>query len=275
MKDAHRTLEQIKEHYEIETKLAKKLRNSAPEERLRLYSSVYEELFRLLPHHPRSVIALSDNDTASKVSFQMRNICRFLKETSVFLEIGAGDCALASEVAKLVNKVYALDITEANVRKAMPGNLQFVLSGGCSIPIEENSVNVAYSYQMMEHLHPDDALDQLENIYRVLAPGGIYICDTPNRLSGPHDISRHFDRVATGFHLKEYTITELSNLFRMVGFSKARIHIRITQFHAFLPTLPGVLCEMALEKLPYALRKKLSSIWPISLLLGIRLIATK
>ena len=63
----------------------------------------------------------------------------------------------------------------------------------------------------MEHLHPDDALEQLQNIYSALVPGGIYLCITPNRLSGPQDVSRDFDMVATGFHLKEYTISELSN----------------------------------------------------------------
>ena len=71
----------------------------------------------------------------------------------------------------------------------------------------------------MEHLHPDDAVDQLKNIYNALVNGGKYICITPNRLTGPHDISKYFDNVATGFHLKEYTVTELSGLFREVGFS--------------------------------------------------------
>ena len=39
----------------------------------------------------------------------------------------------------------------------------------------------------------------LANLYRALKPGAVYVCITPNRLSGPHDISLYFDSVATGF----------------------------------------------------------------------------
>jgi hypothetical protein len=31
----------------------------------------------------------------------------------------------------------------------------------------------------MEHLHPEDAFEQLRNIIRALAPGGRYVCITP------------------------------------------------------------------------------------------------
>jgi len=54
---------------------------------------------------------------------------------------------------------------------------------------------------------------------------GIYICVTPNRLSGPHDISKYFDVTATRFHLKEYTNTELSDLFKEAGFLKVRAYV--------------------------------------------------
>ena len=75
----------------------------------------------------------------------------------------------------------------------------------------------------MEHLHPEDAFEQLRNIIRALAPGGRYVCITPNRLNGPHDVSSHLDREATGFHIKVYTVTELARLFRAAGFAKARV----------------------------------------------------
>jgi hypothetical protein len=64
---------------------------------------------------------------------------------------------------------------------------------------------VAYSYQLMEHLHPGDALEQLVNIYQALKRDSVYCCVTPNRISGPHDISVYFDTVAQGLHLKEYS----------------------------------------------------------------------
>src|SRR5688572_21898007 len=116
----------------------------------------------------------------------MRLLSRFLTPGAVFLEVGAGDCRLTLEVARHVRKAYALDVSqEVNKGLRCPDNFEFVLSNGTNIPVPSGSVTVAYSYQLMEHVHPDDALEQLTNIYRALAPGGVYICITPNRLSGP------------------------------------------------------------------------------------------
>ena len=68
-------------------------------------------------------------------------------------------------------------------------------------------------------------MKQLKNIYQALAPGGSYLCFTPNRLSGPHDISKYFDEVATGFHLREYTNTELVAIFKKTGFSEIMVYM--------------------------------------------------
>ena len=89
----------------------------------------------------------------------------------------------------------------------------------------------------MEHLHPDDASEQLTNIYEILINGGIYVCVTPNWLSGPHDISKYFDLVAKGFHLKEYTNTDLSNLFKRVGFSQVRAYLGAMGIYIRIPPL--------------------------------------
>ncbi len=70
-------------------------------------------------------------------------------------------------------------------------------------------------------------------------------------LNGPHDISKFFDEVATGFHLKEYTTSELSELFKKVGFSKVRVYIGAKEKYIGLPTFPIVLYETLLDKLPY------------------------
>ena len=53
---AHRTAEQVKEHYEIEKVIADRLRNSSAAERTELYKASYDELFRRVPHHPLLVV---------------------------------------------------------------------------------------------------------------------------------------------------------------------------------------------------------------------------
>src|SRR6185437_5529779 len=84
--------------------------------------------------------------------------------------------------------------------------------------LESASVDIVYSNQLMEHLHPDDARDQLVEIRRILKPGGKYICITPNCAHGPHDVSKYFDEVATGFHIREYDCASLKALFVESGF---------------------------------------------------------
>lgn len=276
MKQHQRAPDQIREHYEIERRLAHRLRNSTREERKTLYTSLYDELFRSVPHHPQLTIKSSPEESAGKVAYEIKHLQPFLRDDTTFLEIGPGDCALSFEVARIVKTVYAIDVSEEITKNlSRPPNFKLILSDGANISVPAGSVDVAYSNQLMEHLHPDDALKQLHNIYDALASGGIYMCVTPNRLNGPHDVSMHFDTVATGFHLKEYTITELCHLFQTTGFSKVKIFVSLKNIRIFLPVLPVKICEKMLSVLPCSLRKSLASSRPVAKLLGIRLVGTK
>ncbi len=125
-----------------------------------------------------------------------------------------------------------------------------ILSDGTSIPVPPGSIDVAYSNQLMEHLHPDDARAQLLNLNRALKPGGIYVCQTPNRLTGPHDVSRGFDAVATGFHLREYTNGELIALFRECGFEQVTFYSTVRDYYYRVPTLALLAFERWLVRQP-------------------------
>jgi len=276
MKDT-RTLEQKREHYEIEKQLAERLRRSTREERRVLYATLYDELFARVPHHPQlQRKSSSEISTRSRVARQLRSLRPLLSAGRTFLHVGPGDCALTLEAAKLVKQAYAVDVSsEITKGLAAPPNFELILSDGVSIPVPPGSVDVAYSDQLMEHLHPDDAADQLRNIYEALAPGGVYFCITPNSLNGPHDVSRYFDRVATGLHLKEYTVTELDRLFRETGFSRVRAFIRLGRLRIFIPPAPIEWCERLLMALPYGPRRLIASSLPMLLLLGVKLVGTK
>jgi predicted SAM-dependent methyltransferase len=175
-----------------------------------------------------------------------------------------------------VKKVYAIDVCTEIIKIIVPQkNFEFIISDGCSIPVSENSISIAYSNQLMEHLHPDDAFAQLQNIYNVLIPGGVYICITPNRFIGPSDISKYFDKVATGFHLKEYTVEELHTLFRKVGFSKIYFYIGGKGIYLKFPVFLIESVEKFLNILPFSFRKKITNTSPFQALLGIRIVGKK
>lgn len=214
-----RTFERIRYHYEIEKKLAHKLRCASRQERQYLYSSLYDELYARVSDHPQLIQKASENDKKRAVMNQIKLLSPFLSKNITFVEIGPGDCALALEVSEAVKAVIGIDVSDAitsMIRK--PANFTLILSDGTSVPLPAKSVDIAYSHQLIEHLHPEDAFIQLTNIYNCLSIGGTYICCTPNKLSGPHDISKYFDVAASGFHLKEYTYHDLYQLFRHIGF---------------------------------------------------------
>jgi SAM-dependent methyltransferase len=83
------------------------------------------------------------------------------------------------------------------------------------LPLDDDSVDIVLSNELVEHLHPNDAADQIAEVYRILKPNGVYLCGTPNRISGPYDCSNIAPElpcavvgnmyVANGLHLKEYT----------------------------------------------------------------------
>ena len=191
-----------------------------PAERKALYSRVYDELFSRVPDHPQNTWKNEPALQAARTARQARFLDRFLTADSVYLEVGPGDCHLALTIAQRVSRVYAVDVSELIAGNGeLPANFKLIISDGVSIDVPPGTVRVAYSNQLMEHLHPDDALEQLGEIYRALGPGGVYVCITPHRYSGPHDISRFFDAEARGFHLKEYSYRELRELFRAAGFA--------------------------------------------------------
>jgi SAM-dependent methyltransferase len=271
-----RSPEQLRQHYEVERELADRLRKAPANERVGLYSVLYDELYRQVPLHPR-LTRKTDPFLASRaIEESMMLLGRFLKPSSVYLEIGPGDCGLTLHVSRLVRLAYAVEVsTEATKHIQAPPNMQLIISDGKSIDVPLGTVTVAYSNQVMEHIHPDDALEQLQNICRAMAPGGAYICATPNRLSGPHDVSQYFDEFATGMHMREYTATELVKLFHDVGFSRVEVFIGVRNRYSKYPlsTVTGV--ESCVAGVPFNVRKRIVTLPGVRNFLNATLVAFK
>jgi len=271
-----RTHEQLRQHFDVERELADKLRSANADERRTLYNDVYDELFRRVPDHPQLHRVDHEDDRREFVEFQMRLLRRFLTPETTMFEIGAGDCAITILCAESVRRAYAVEVSEEiATHLELPANAELVISDGTTIPIEPGSANLAYSNQLMEHLHPDDARRQLESIAKALAPGGRYLCITPNRRSGPHDISKHFANEACGFHMKEYTASELKALFRQSGFGKVEAWGVVKGRYMRVPWLALRALETFMAILPHALRRRLARVGPIEGVLGLYLVASK
>jgi SAM-dependent methyltransferase len=269
-----RSAEAIRRHYETEKTLVARLRGASREDRPSLYRAVYDDLFRLLPDHPQLVRKQSPERAHRKISAQLGLLGPYLRSDAVFLELGAGDCAFSLEIAKRVKQVFAVDVSEqitAGVQR--PDNLTVVICDGCTIPLPPNTVDAVYSNQLIEHVHPDDLVQQLESVRSVLRQNGTYLCVTPNRLNGPHDISKYFDDEATGLHIKEYTNAELQALFLAAGFSNCCAYAGVEGRYLRLPVSLPVAIETILQRLPISIRRSIARRPPFTALLGVRMAA--
>ena len=273
---AGRTIERIRFHYEIEKALAARLRTAPKAERRRLYSELYDELFKRVPDHPQTVAKDATAQREAWVRDRMASVSGLLGGAKTVLEVGPGDCAFSFAIAPHVGEVIAVDVSSEITRHtAVPGNFRLLLSDGTSIDVPPGSVDLVYSDQLMEHLHPDDAMEQLKNIATAIRPGGAYLCRTPNRLSGPHDVSGHFTDVAEGFHLREYSLHELARMLRDVGLARQRILVGGLGHYVNWPLWPVLAFESVLEALPRVVRRGIARSAAGRALLGVRLIGYK
>lgn len=296
MNDA-RTPERLRAHYEIEVELANRLRMAPPDARRQLYGPVYDELFTRVPDHPQLTRRAEPAEQAAYARRQVELIRQFLPPGGSYVEIGAGDCATVRGVAAFSRVATAVEVSAEILPSDLPPNVDVAISDGASVPVARGSADLVYSNQVMEHLHPDDAAEQLRNIAAALRPGGRYLCITPNRLNGPHDISAAFDDEPRGFHLREYTYGELGVAFRQAGFRRIRVVERaqgrtLAQLARLVASVSAAGARaversgeraITLPLAPYLLIERLAVSWPGDIskprvfgrLLGIRIIAER
>tara|TARA_B100001287_G_scaffold238699_1_gene212268 strand:- start:4791 stop:5651 length:861 start_codon:yes stop_codon:yes gene_type:complete len=271
------TEDQIFKMYESEIKNSNRLRISDPIKRKKLYEKVYEDYYSELPFHPAFKLKEDKKTRQNRLEFQICKLRPLLNKNENFVEVGAGDCSLSINIAPYVSKVYALEISEtyATQEKTLPDNLEIKIFDGFKFPFNESEIDFVYSNQLMEHLHPDDAIDQLKSIYFSLKKGGKYMCITPNRLIGPGDITGFFGNEALGFHLKEYTDLELRLILKSIGFKKIKFQALIKGKSIYIPFLIKWSIEKYFSKISKKKREKLLNYRIINLIFNTVIIAEK
>ncbi len=99
------------------------------------------------------------------------------------LDIGCADGGFASYAGKLLGaKTYGLDIAPLAVKKAK-GVLDQAITHDVvkPLPFPDKSFDLVFALEVIEHVYDTDFL--LDEIRRVLRPGGISIISTPNLAS--------------------------------------------------------------------------------------------
>lgn len=256
----NRTFEQIWNHYLVEKAIADRLKKASREERSLIYSTMYDELFSQVPDHPRLTRRSNELSvrTANQSKFAIVN--EFLNKSSLFAEFAPGDCRFAIEVAKFVKHVYAIDISDQRGYTGNdPENFNLIIYDGYNLMIEDNSVDIVFSDQLIEHLHPTDTKIHFELVYRILKRGGKYIFRTPHLYTGPHDVSGYFSNFPEGFHLKEWTFIELGQLLKDINYTRYYSVRLVKGMKIKFPYFSCKMCERMLMSLPKRYMKVFSS----------------
>lgn len=223
-----RTPERLRHHYEVEKELAARLRASTREERTALFKTLYTELFERVQDHPRLTRRETAESSRRNIEAQLRLLRPHFPDSGpkpVLVEFAPGDCRLAAAAAPKCERVHGIDISDQrSPGETFPGNFELLVYDGYRLDLPDACADLAFSYQFLEHLHPDDVAPHFELVRRLLKPGGAYVFDTPHRYSGPHDVSRFFGESLDCFHFQEWTTRGMRKLLRSHGFHRSAIH---------------------------------------------------
>ena len=269
-----RSVERVRAHYAVEARLADQLRHSMRQDRATLYSELYRTLFAEVADHPQNH---GDRDVRTdRVEAQVAMLRGMIRPDTTYVEIGCGDAVLTKALAPHVAEAIGIDVTSVLIDPSgMPPRFRFVPTGGIDLDLPDATADLVYSNQLMEHLHVDDARDQLREVFRILKPGGSYVCVTPNRLTGPHDISGYFGYTPAGFHLREYDHRSLRRMFREAGFRRV-VALMTVKGRSVRASIAAVApAEALLDLLPPPMRARLARGRLIGALAGVTVIGAK
>ena len=103
-----------------------------------------------------------------------------LPKSGTFLEIGCGNGRMTEFIVWKYDEVIGTDISGEMIRLARERmsnvkNVKLFETDGESIPAPYESVDVAFSYLVFQHIKDRDMIRRnFEEVYRVLKPGGIF-----------------------------------------------------------------------------------------------------
>jgi ubiquinone/menaquinone biosynthesis C-methylase UbiE len=106
---------------------------------------------------------------------------RFIMNETTLLEIGCGIGRMTEFMAKDFKKVIGVDISGEMIRlakerfKRLNYEAELLETDGESIPIKDESVDLAFSYLVFQHMKSKEMVENnFKEVYRVLKPRGLF-----------------------------------------------------------------------------------------------------
>lgn len=254
--DYKSTKEHLRKHYKLEKELAKKILESDPDNRNRVMKNAYRKLYEEIEWHSEDK---KNTDLKRKKSLYQK-IKPFLPESGKIIDLGCGAGGLCQILSEKGYEVTGVDIILEDNLIDSPRDFKYLKKDITNELAEvEYEFDIAISNQVIEHLHPNDVPDHIATVAKILKKDGKFIIRTPSNLGYPSDVSKYFDRNPKGFHLKEYSYSEIEYLLLQNGFRQALVPLYNTLLK--LKT-PNILIPINYFKI---LNEKLKNIQDLSL----------
>lgn len=153
--------------------------------------------------------------------YQRYQFAGCLARGKTILDAACGEGYGSSLLAREASAVVGLDIDPAVIENArqkyrQPG-LSFLTGSIASLPFEDNSFDMAVSFETIEHVDIPTQEAFLTEIKRVLKPEGMLVMSTPNRAVYTDLVSG-----TNHFHIREFYVREYEE-FLGKAFKKIRI----------------------------------------------------
>ena len=118
---------------------------------------------------------------------------------------GYGSALLAQSAANVIGVDIAAEAVAHAKVKYQADNLEFKIGSCAAIPLADHSVDIVISFETIEHHYEHDAM--MREIKRVLAPGGLLVISSPDKLE-------YSDKPAydNPYHVKELYRGEFKSL---------------------------------------------------------------
>lgn len=126
------------------------------------------------------------------------------------IDVACGFGTGSKMLADVAESVVGVDLSEEELAIARPnyegGNLRFLKEDATKLPIPDNSFDVAVSFETIEHLDEIQQNNFLNELRRVVRPGGTILLSTPDHYIWQR-LALHWDE-----HIKELTKKELLDI---------------------------------------------------------------
>jgi len=219
--------------------------------RKRMYREVYE---RVHPIYGRSSNTIKMQNPKDRI---VRLFRKELEGKSI-LDVGCGTGYFLISVANQLEhkRLVGIDISTPVLPKNQK-DIQFINADIVDFDLHED-FDVVFSDQVLEHIAPSDLPIHLSSIKKALKNDGTLIILMPNRLFGPHDVTRILDYTYTGrigamgTHLNESTYSEMIPMLKVHGFSEFQTVVPIPKVKHAFPRLrmnPSILTHIENSRL--------------------------